>query len=201
MEDYNTAIGNHYVEWPSVERYVGESGVSFRHDLLEGVPKEMFDADIWFSELPWIHGFSKYAKLAGVTQKGVYSDLLDVVSRGVREYGKPACIIAGGHAVKRLSPQHAVPVRLNGGWATACLWNIPPWDEIYETTVILEKLAKRYDTVADFCCGYGRSGRVFAQEGKRYIMSDFDPRCIGYISGHEKKWIGNQRKETEHEQN
>lgn len=188
MSDYHTALGNLTDQWPPLARHVGKAGVTFRHDLLDGVPIEMQAADVWYADLPWRDGFKKFAKRAGVEQKGAYGDLLALLARAVRESGKPTCIVTGRHAVASLKPAHVAAVSLNGGAAVACLWNIKPWAVVYDTTVLLKRFAQEYGTVADFCCGYGRAGRVFAQAGKRYIMSDFDAKCIGYIAAHEGEW-------------
>ena len=188
MNDYYTALGNNRGDWPPVARHVGKAGVACRHDLLDGVPPEMLAADVWYADLPWRDGFDKFAQWAGTPQKGLYSDLLNRVAGDIRESGKPTCLVTGKHAVRSLTPQHVAPVSLNGGAAVACLWNMQPWGVVYDTTVLLKRFAQQYGTVADFCCGYGRAGRVFAQAGKRYIMSDFDAKCIGYIAAHEGGW-------------
>jgi hypothetical protein len=53
---------------------------------------------------------------------------------------------------------------------------------------MLHAIAQRYDTVGDPCCGYGRAGRFFLRAGKRAVLSDFDPHCIGYIAEHAGGW-------------
>jgi 2-polyprenyl-3-methyl-5-hydroxy-6-metoxy-1,4-benzoquinol methylase len=53
---------------------------------------------------------------------------------------------------------------------------------------VIGHLARRYARVGDFCCGYGRTLRLFARHGKRFTGSDYNARCIGYIAEHAPEW-------------
>jgi hypothetical protein len=53
---------------------------------------------------------------------------------------------------------------------------------------LLHALAQRYDVAGDFCAGYGRTARFFLRSGKRAVVSDFNPQCIGYIAEHAEDW-------------
>lgn len=189
MTDYHSALDKTPREkYTATQRHIGKSGVAFQHDLILGFPIEMLEADVLYAEPPWREGFDTFAKLAGVSQKGNYLDLLEIINKGVNRAKKPACVITGKHAIKYYDPHHAVPVILNGFEAFACLWNMEPFTEKYNTIELTKKLASEYEVVGDFCCGYGRTGRIFTGLGKKYILSDFDAQCIGYIAQHEASW-------------
>ncbi len=53
---------------------------------------------------------------------------------------------------------------------------------------MLFHLAERYNRVGDFTCGYGRVGRIFSGAGKTWVMSDYNPTCIGYIGMNASGW-------------
>lgn len=187
---YHTALntGDSLNEWPAVDTFRGVNGISFQHDLFDGIPIVMTHADVIYSDLPWRDGFSVFARKLGTNQRGRYIDLLNQLAGEVREVGLPTVLVTGKHAVRYLHPDHTSPVQLNGGDAIACLWGLQPWTKTKGSIELLVRLTVEFQMVADPCCGFGRSGRVFAQQGRRYIMSDLNARCIGYISKTEATW-------------
>lgn len=186
MTDYNTALGEPPgLTYPAVPRFEGKHGVAFEYDLTFGIPAEMErNADVLYSDLPWRDGYIRFADRAGKQQLQPYKNFLGVVGRTIRIVRKPAVIVTGKHALPYLMPDTYHACTLNGGAAIAAIWHRRLMSE--ETAeAIIERLAQEYDCIGDPCCGYGRAGRVFAQHGKRYVMSDIDPHCIGYISTQE----------------
>ena len=188
MSDYHTALGNDVGRWPRLECHDGKHGVTYASDLNLGIPVVMYQADVWYSDLPWRDGYTKFADRAGVQQARPYSELLERLGKEIRENGPPTVLITGKHAIRHLIPEAVAEATLNGGSAVACLWGFPAWEGVRDAEDILRELARAHNCVGDFCCGYGRAGRVFAQAGKRYVMSDLNPECVGYIAAHEGEW-------------
>jgi len=188
MSDYHSALGDKMTHWPRLDRFQGIHGVAFQADLNHGIPIAMYEADVWYSDLPWRDGYTKFADRAGIKQAMPYTELLERIGKEIRDIGRPTVLITGKHAVRYLKPETTAEVTLNGGSAVACLWNRRSWPGAVDTVALLKYLASEYQCVGDFCCGYGRAGRIFVQAGKRYVMSDLNPECVGYIAVHEGEW-------------
>lgn len=189
MSDYHSALGDKVTHWPRLECHQGLYGVTYQADLNHGIPTVMYKADVWYSDLPWRDGYAKFADRAGVTQQRPYAELLRMLGIAVKQSGIPTALVTGKHAIPHLDPEAVAPVKLNGDPAVACLWGIPGWDQTRDAEDVIRGLALRYKCVGDFCCGFGRAGRIFAQAGRRYVMSDLNPECVGYIAAHEGNWV------------
>lgn len=148
-------------------------------------------ADVLYSDLPWKSGYEKFYERSESIPRIRYELFLGYVSHLVRVIKKPAVMISGEHARRNISfCDSSIPILLNGSKARAYLWNIFPEFLEYEKTAldIIYRLAGRFECVGDMFCGYGLAGRVFASLGKRFILSDINPDCIGYITENAEKW-------------
>lgn len=180
----------------SLDRFKSGGSVAIAHDVFAGHLPEDFNAcDVIYAEPAWRAGFEKFNKRAGVEDQRTYSEYLKVISTIVTALNKPSIVISGRHAKNGFSDYDAVvPVQLvipadpNGGDALAFLWNFPLDIEGMKTPAIIQLLAEHYGCVGDFCCGYGHTGKVFKENNKNFVLSDYNAKCIGYISEHEKEW-------------
>jgi hypothetical protein len=188
MSDYHTALAGQHQRWPALDRFECAAGVAFRHDLTQGLPVEFDQADVLYADLPWRQGWDTFAQRAGTAQRGGYNAAMRGIGGLLRACNKPAVMVTGKHAQAALAPDSVAPVRLNGGDAVACLWGVPPWRHRLDASDLLADLAGQYRCVGDPCCGYGRAGRLFAQRGRRFVLSDLNPECIGYIAAHAAGW-------------
>src|SRR5262245_57087728 len=162
------------------------AGVTLVHDLLRGpLPAEYEACDVLYSDLPWQSGFAEFERRAGVAAARSYSAFLAAISRILQYDSRPAVLVTGKHALPHLpSPAQVLESTLNGDDCLALFYRSER--EIvgrFPTTIdLLHWLAERYQCVGDFCCGYGRAGRIFAEHGKQFVMSDYNAECIGYIA-------------------
>jgi len=189
MNDYHTALRSDNNRWPRLDRFKGIYGIAFQADINNGIPIAMHEADVWYSDIPWRDGYKKFSDRAGIEQIRPYTELLERLGREIMEISRPTVLITGKHAVRYLLPESTVKVILNGSSAVACLWGRFSFNGMLNTVDILKSLACEYQCIGDFCCGYGRAGKIFAQAGKRYVMSDLNPECVGYIAAHERGWV------------
>ena len=167
----------------SMERFVGANGISMAWDFgREGLPPEMMTADVIYGEPPWKHGYDLFAKEAGVSQAISYADFIKKLVSEIGRTGKPSVIIAGAHAMGLYKGFVSAPALINGAKCYAMYRCIRPHAGTLDATEVIKRIARMYDCIADPFCGYGRAGRIFAEHGKRYVMSDLNPVCIGYIS-------------------
>jgi len=175
--------------WEPAFLYGINGNLAFAHNVEEGIPEFMDDVDVIYAELPWEDGYNLFYEAAGATPKQTYWEFLDKIQEQVREFGKPTLIPCGKKALKYLKPDSYTMVLLNRKEVCLALWNIEDsWGRI-NVVDILHDLATRFNRVGDFACGYGRTGRIFAEHGKQWVLSDINPYCIGFIKDHALEWI------------
>jgi hypothetical protein len=168
------------------------ANVAMVHDATTGVLPDEYDAcDFLYAEPPWRAGWEKFARRAGSEPKS-YGEFLDGISKIVETVTQPTVIIAGKAMRKHLpQPEQVLPVILNGGSGVLGLVYRTRFDEItsdIDTHDLLALCAERYDRVGDFCCGYGTTAYEFARHGKRFVVSDVNAMCIGYIAERAEVW-------------
>ena len=182
------------VEAPAVDRWEGAGCTAFVHDIVTApsLPAEYTGCDVLVTDLPWQKGYETFNERAGITDDRTYADFMAAVSTIVEATTVPLYLVTGRHALPKLpKPDVELPMRLNEDDAFA--FGYRPGDEADGRHGVapefLHALAQRYDRAGDFCAGYGRTARFFLRSGKRAVVSDFNPRCIGYISLHATSWM------------
>lgn len=175
------------------QRWSDSGSVAFVHDICSGpLPDTYQDCDVLYGDLPWQQGFSGYNDRAGVTDGRTYRTFLEAVAGIVTSQPQPVVLITGRHALRYLpdpDQQLAITVPVLNQAALALTYRIQLPTRLRITTEILAELAREFDRVGDFCCGYGRSSRAFARAGKTFVASDYNPECIGYIADHAPGWV------------
>lgn len=181
------------VDAPAVQLWEGNGCVAFVHDITASptLPASYAQCDVLVTDLPWQKGFETFNQRAGVDDGRSYPAFLARVCELVESEAVPTYLVTGRHALPHLpKPDVLLPMMLNEDEAVAVGYR--PGDEAdgrYGVAPeLLHALAQRYDTAGDFCCGYGRTGRFFLRSGKRAVLSDFNPTCIGYIAEHAPGW-------------
>jgi hypothetical protein len=184
--DYHSA---HYPEQPAPERhgYYSPRGVALVHDVTSGpLPGEYTRCDVFYTDPPWRSGYDEFAARVGILVPS-YHDFMDALVFSIPA-GIPAVVVTGKHAALHFgSDYRPFPIRLNEHDAIAYArgLEVPPGQAAEQ---VGRQLAATYECVGDPCCGYGNTARWFVEAGKRFVVSDLNPRCIGYISEHEKGW-------------
>lgn len=183
------------LQYPAVKMFEYNGSIAFHADIDLGLPEPYRSADLLYIEPPWKDGFEKVNERAGV-EKPSYPVFLNKINHIIESETRPVIVINGVSSKKYMFPtQHIVPVKLNGYLARAFLYNIKPNGlDFTDCPSLLKSLAKQFNCVGDFCCGYGTTGKVFAESGKKFIMSDINPRCIGYIKQEAPNWYENIQK-------
>lgn len=181
---YHTALaggGNNFLK--EAEIFCKKDGsVAFFYDVTKpNLRINLFkDCDVFYTDLAWKHGLYRFNEMAGVNVG--YKEYLFGVSNIIVKQSKPMFIVAGKTEGKHLpTPTATFPIVLNGGNAVVYVYNYSKGVCEKDTIQLLKRLAKEFNKVGDFCCGYGRSGRIFTDNGKKFVMSDYNKKCIGYI--------------------
>jgi hypothetical protein len=179
---YHTALGDPVPALPRL-RVRRPSGLALVHDIvIAPLPAEYAQCDVLYTDLPWNSGFQEFEERAGAPRGRSYSLFLGAVRRLVQYSSLPTILITGQHAVPHLPvPSTIEDTTLNGRPCVQLNYRIELPQRFANTVELLTYLAGRYRCIGDFCCGYGRAGRIFAEHGRRFVMSDYNATCIGYI--------------------
>lgn len=198
---YHSAL-NKPIEAAPVNRAIFKDGLAFAHDIRNGLPSEYDICDVFYTDLPWRDGFAIFEARAGAVKASQQADVRSVSAncalvaprpdyaaflhdiRKILLHGtpKPTVLVTGRQSMPYLPmPGHIYPTKLNGADAVALSYSCR-LAHTQTATDILEELAQRFNVVGDFCCGYGRTANIFRNAGKRFVVSDFNPSCIGYIA-------------------
>lgn len=189
---YHSALAQE-LEAEPLERFSAPGFEAFQHDLRNGPPRGFDSVDVIYAEPPWPAGFDKFNARAKI-EGGTYAGLIHSIGMMVQHLGKPTYMITGAQG-KRLLPEPSITGKIqihNGGPVDVVGFNtdfLPGQSgELFTNFQFLKALAGRYDTVGYFCCGYGATGRVFIEAGKRAIVCDYNARCIGHIAKEFNSW-------------
>jgi hypothetical protein len=165
---------------PEIDWFENDRGIIFYHDLCqEPDPRQQAAyarAACIYAEPAWEHGYNLFAERAGTKQTGDFPAFIRGARALAESLGVPAFITAAKSWIGLLDPPLAIPVRLNGSDSLLAVWHAEP-PKATDSAGIIAELAGRYLSVADFCCGYGRTLRAFPY----FIGSDIDRKCLGYI--------------------
>lgn len=185
-DDYHSA---HYPEQDATARhgYYSLRGCALVHDVTSGpLPDEFRRCDVFYTDPPWQSGYDEFASRAGVLAPS-YPEFMAALVAAIPQ-GIPAVIVSGKHAARYIPNSYQpFPTRLNEHDAVAYAQHVQ-LTGLRTAEAIGRHLAVTYNCVGDPCCGYGNAARWFVQAGKRFVASDVNPKCIGYIAEHEKGW-------------
>ena len=168
-----------------------DGSVALVNNVMDGLPEDFDPCDVLYAEPAWRHGFEKFNRRAGLKEPAyTYEEYVSAIGKIVTEAGKPAVIITGLHARRRFPAANQwINVVLNGHKALALTYDVTLEGLEGETTHhLISRLAERFERVGDFCCGYGNTGRIFVGAGKKCVLSDHNPMCVGHIDRHWRDW-------------
>ncbi len=180
--NYHTALKDNAKDCEKVSYVTFPDGsIAFHHNVAYqfGLPIEYNSCDVLYTETAWKAGIEKFN--ARAEDDTSYMQYLEGLSQIAMSNRKPMVIVAGATEGKYLpDPTMMFDTKLNGGRAIAYVYGmlIKP---ITNSEHLIAFLSKRFNRVGDFCCGYGRTGMIFKEAGKTFVMSDYNAKCIGYI--------------------
>lgn len=203
--DYHSALRPEG-DWPAVMRHEAPNGsVALCHDAINPLPPEFDSCDVLYAEPPWRRGVEEFNRRAGVSSadgRPAWPDMVrhwHNVAVKFSATGRPVLYAIGKEFLKYMRPDFPTePVILNGGEVLLAGYGQPLPDLSYPADVVdvLAWLAGRYFRVGDFCCGYGRAGRIFAARGRSFVISDYSAKCVGYIAHHSAGWFPKPKTEA-----
>lgn len=179
----HTGLGEKYIHAKEADMYIKKDGsMAFYMDASNPNTnlKHFKKCDVIYSEIAWRHGMTKFNRRTKIDV--AWDDYMNGVGYIIKTLKKPTFIIAGKQASKYFpSAQSATPITINGGDALVYVFNSERLVREKSSEELIVSLSKEYNMVGDFSCGYGRVGLAFTNNGRRFIMSDYNRECIGYI--------------------
>lgn len=184
-EAYHSALHDELDVQGELQEYLADGSIVFAHDLTKGVDQRFALAEAIYSEPAWKDGYGKFIERAGVDSDPTYAGYLRylyAIRSTIRELGVPAYIIMGKHMIKYLQPECTRPVMLHGYECLLGSYNTVYVPNAHTNDDVLAFVAKYYDNVLDFSCGYGNTARAVKASGRRFICSDINPKCVYYVA-------------------
>ena len=193
MYPYHSALLPELATTPCKRVIFGES-TAFVHDLTRGIPLDYDRCDVFYTEMPWRPGYAKFLERAGVSGTSSFLDYVKALCT-ITERQNPFIVILGASLLRYFpDPTTRLNIRFprdlhKGAECIAIAYNVDLPQGIRTTVDVTTWLAGAYSCVGDPSCGYGNTGRVFVENGKTCILSDINPKCIGWIAGQCADWI------------
>ena len=179
---YHSALRDELDVNKELDYFTDGNNIVFRYDICKGFHQYGDSCDLLYSEPSWEAGYKKFLDRAGKEQS-VYKDYMNAVSDIVKQTSKPTWIILGKHAQKFFDLDRVESIVLHGYKTNVCGWND---NNDYKFGVsnyeFVQQLSKRYNRMWDFSCGYGTAGMIFMKEGKNFVLSDINGKCVYYIA-------------------
>ena len=191
MRNYHSALSKELSGIPDGNMLrVGNSYV-FCHDIKNGADILHRNADVMYSELAWSAGHEKFNERANSITS--YEEYIAGINDCIFTLKVPTFIIAGKKEGKYLTSVNRQEFNssINGAKAVLYCYNIDADMDFsdFKDIEVLDYISNKYRAVCDPCCGYGRAGKIFAQKGKSFIMSDYNKKCVGYIIKEMEGWL------------
>jgi len=170
-----------------------DGSIALQWDITTGkLPGEFGQCDCFYVEPPWRAGMKVFNQRAN-SPDHILKDVVQGIASVVTSEQRPIVLICGKQDSKtymRLCPEPQQTIQTQIAFhkcdALAFLWNIPYGLDLNPESneTLCKSLAETYDCVGDFVCGYGRTAKIFRDYGNRFVMSDYNAKCIGHMAAH-----------------
>tara|TARA_B100001057_G_scaffold500494_1_gene615891 strand:- start:694 stop:1305 length:612 start_codon:yes stop_codon:yes gene_type:complete len=168
------------------EYFEKNENIVFRYDLMNFDKLHYFEkADVIYSEPPFPHGFKIFNERADIEDQRSYSDFAKSLSLSIKNINKPTFIICGKILLKKLpQAKNVFPIKLSvhNLDTFVAVWNYQVKFNISDTNDLIKNIAKEFNTIGDFCCGYGNNiFKFISHDQKKFIASDLNGKCVAIV--------------------
>jgi len=168
----------------SLDFFESGGNVVFCWDLTKGMNEHFLKADAVYSEISWKVGYDVFAERAGkVAGVDEWVDYLVKVREVIDSLGVPAFVTGGKAMEKFFRPCGVHKIKLHDYDSFLFLFNgasVP--DSVVDNDDVIDFVVKKYGVVLDFSCGYGNLAKVALLNGKRFVCSDINGKCVYYLA-------------------
>lgn len=180
-------------------RVCGPRLTAFVHDLMSAptLPPEFDSCDAIYSEIPCVGvNYATFNRRAGIPDLRRYDEFSRRVGEIIVDRPRAVFVLVATKTSLTTIAKYAPPpssvlrgVRMNKWNLDAAVWGpyTPPTTD--NALGILRDLARRFNCGGDFCAGYGRVAECFLAAGKRAVLADINPRCIGVVASRFRAWL------------
>ena len=182
---YNSAIHNQPPDGGQLKltRYESNGCIVIAHNVLDPLPIEFQQCDILYAEPSWRSGIARFNERAGI--KVDFKEYVNSIREIIINSEVPVVLNWGVNETKQMPvPDMAYMSKLwNISDCTLSIYNThSEWPKFQSTESLFWWLSQKFECIGDFNCGYGNSGKRFLEQGKKFVMSDYDQQCVGYIA-------------------
>lgn len=159
-------------------RYAINGNIVLHHNICDAeVPEDFYKADAVFSVMAWRAGYKHFVN-GTIADNTNFAEYCDGIRRTVNKLNKPTFIITNKTFANKLLPERLVPIRFDrfSSDDLCAVWNYSKYVP-QNTTELMAWMGKKYNTVLDFCCGYGE----IMYYVNKVILSDINTGCLDYI--------------------
>jgi hypothetical protein len=172
------------------DEYRKHSCQYFEHDGFYGIcndletgkpyPDAVYKAQFIYCELPFPRGYDTFNKRVGKSEGLGWKAMVTNARNMAIDLDIPYYFM-GSKAFAPLFPiEYQIPMKFKVHNTNDIIFsNRDSWADDNEE--LIDKLYKQYDIGLDMACGYGELGRIALTHGKKAILMDINPYCIGYI--------------------
>lgn len=192
--DYHSALKPERFKGCERSLFEEDGNLVFWYNVTEGYCARFDTCNVLYAEPAWQKGYVEFENRAGMVAEG-FSQYLKGICDFILKSNVPVYLVVGKHFLKKLPPyQEMKEITLNRGGALLLSYRALIPEFITTNVEMIQHLALNFDRVGDFSCGYGNTGRIFVQSGKKFVMSDFNKKCIAYVGENYHEWKGAVKK-------
>jgi hypothetical protein len=180
---YHTALkGGKLEDAEPVNSFTYGDSIAFQHDIFDPYPEIYKKCDIIYFDPPWREGAKIFDERVGITNRS-FEQLTGRISELILQIDTPVILSCGKWGEKLLpEPDWAVETNLKGTVGQCFVYG-------YRTSYmgfsygkdLLPLIAQKYNVLGNWFCGYGNVAFEAIKHNKNFIVSDYNPKCIGYI--------------------
>jgi hypothetical protein len=174
---YHSALKDELEIDSKLDHYTNNGNEVFAWDITQGIHDSFWRADAIYSEPSWRDGYTRFMQRAG-KQNGEFKEYLCAIADAIGQLQMPTYVLIGKHMLKALHPPTVIGVRIHGYGALAGIWNAESPTSIIDAEDLCQFVCMKYETVLDFCCGYGN----VAKYARRFVCSDVNRKCVYYVA-------------------
>lgn len=144
----------------------------------DSIPEVFYKAEFVYLEFPYRRGYEVFNDR--VNKKGVGFGYLQLMTLEIlNKLDKPFYIIAEKR-MPILKPLLIDRIYYSAHKSDTYLYSNKPV-KARSTNELQSLLFETYDIGLDFMCGYGNLVNTALKHNKKIIISDYNPKCLGYI--------------------
>lgn len=163
-----------------LDKYQIGDSIAFRHDIMDEYPEIYKECDFIYGEPPWIAGAKIFDERAGISGRK-FTDLTQRISDLIESLTIPIVLTTGAWGLKMLpKADYAIDANIKTSAIGKCHILYYRTEALDSENLISQVVAKG-NVIGDWFCGYGNLAIEAHKQGKRFIVSDYNAECIGYI--------------------